>query len=249
MDAFSEPQTDSETTGLPSPEPRAERPTGPRPGATGYAKTPTTLAAALKSLQAAAAARPPRKPTDNEPWRTASLVQLIADEAPRPLLADGETLRPRWQPPPSLTAEQTAELPALIARGQRSVQPAGADLTGAALLRLIAVHPMGEREGAGIMMDTYVDDLFDLPADLLDAACKHWRQTERFFPTIAELRALAAPEFARRRKYLERLLILRSVAELPAPDGEVSHAWLSDRRTAGRRAMSAPVNPRLSVAA
>ena len=53
------------------------------------------------------------------------------------------------------------------------------------------------------------------------------RQTA-FFPTIAELRALAAPEFARRRKYLERLLILRSVAELPAPDGEASHAWLSD---------------------
>ena len=249
MDTFSEPLIDSATTGLPCPEPRAESSTGIERGATGFAQTPKTLAGALKELQTTAAAKPPRKPTDNEPWRTASLVQLIADEAPRPLLADGETLRPRWQPPPSLTAEQTAELPALIARGQRSVQAAGADLTGASLLRLIAVHPMGEREGAEIMMDTYVDDLSDLPADLLEAACKHWRQTERFFPTIAELRALAAPEFARRRKYLERLLILRAVAELPAPDGVVTISWLSVRRAAGRRAMASLTAPRLRVAA
>ena len=140
-----------------------------------------------------------------------------------------------------------AELPALIARGQRSIQPAGADLIGAALLRLIAVHPIGDRE-TDIMMDTYVEDLSDLPADLIKGACTHWRRTERFFPTIAELRALAMPELARRRKYLERLLILRGVAELPAPDDEVTHAWLSDRRAAGRRAMNA-LTPCLSVAA
>ena len=252
MDTFSEPLTDSETTGLPSLEPRDESSIGPRPGATGYAKTPMTLAGALKALQTTAAENPPRKPTDNEPWRTASLVQLISDEAPRPPVTDatdGETTRPRWRPPPSLTAEQIAELPALIARGQRSVQPAGAELVGAMLLRLIAVHPTGERAGADLMMDTYVEDLSDLPADLLDGACTHWRRTERFFPTIAELRALAVPALAKRKKYLERLLTLRGVSELPAPDGLVTFAWLSDRRAAGRRAATALADPRLRVAA
>ena len=138
MDTFSEPLIDSATTGLPSPEPRAESSTGPGLGATGYEKTPTTLA------------------------------------------------------------------------------------------------------GADLMMDTYVEDLSDLPADLLDGACTHWRRTERFFPTIAELRALAVPALAKRKKYLERLLTLRGVAELPAPDGVVTFAWLSDRRAAGRRAATAP---------
>ena len=127
MDTFSEPLIDSETTGLPSPEPRAESSIGTERGATGYEKTPTTLAAALKELQTTAAEKPPRKPTDSEPWLQASLVQLIADEAPRPPLTDvaEESTRPRWRPPPSLTDEQLAELPALIARGQRSIQPAG----------------------------------------------------------------------------------------------------------------------------
>ena len=256
MDTFSEPLIDSETTGLPSPEPRAESSTGPLPGATGYEKTPTTLAGALKELQSTAAEKPPRKPTDNEPWRQASLVQLIADEAPRPPVTDAaeESTRPRWRPPPSLTDEQTTELRALIARGQRSIQPAGAELVGAMLLKLIAVHPTGEREGVDIMMDTYVEDLSDLPADLLDGACTHWRRTERFFPTIAELRALAVPALAKRRKYLERLLTLRGVAELPAPDDVVTFAWLSDRRAAGRRAagrraVNALTDPRLRVAA
>ena len=251
MDTFSEPLIDSATTGLPSPEPRAESSTGPLPGATGYEKTSTTLAGALKELQTTAAEKPPRKPTENEPWRAASLMQLIADEAPRPPVTDAaeESTRPRWRPPPSLTAEQIAELPALIARGQRSVQPAGAELVGAMLLRLIAVHPTGERAGADLMMDTYVEDLSDLPADLLGGAGTHWIRTERFFPTIAELRTLAMPELAKRKKYLERLLILRGVAELPAPDGGVTFAWLSDRRAAGRRAMNALADPRLRVAA
>ena len=251
MDTFNEPLIDSETTGLPSPEPRAESSTGPLPGATGYEKTSTTLAGALKELQTTAAEKPPRKPTDSEPWRTASLVQLIADEAPRPPVTDAaeESTRPRWRPPPSLTDEQIAELPALIARGQRSIQPAGAELVGAMLLKLIAVHPTGERAAVDTMMDTYVEDLSDLPPDLLDGACTHWRRTERFFPTIAELRTLVMPDLAKRKKCLERLLILRGVSELPAPDGLVTFAWLSDRRAAGRRAVSALGDPRLRVAA
>ena len=251
MDTFSEPLIDSETTGLPSPEPRPESAIGPPPGATGSEKTPTTLAAALKVLQTTAAEKPPRKPTDSEPWRKASIVQLIADGAPRPDVTDatdGETTRPRWRPPPSLTDEKTTELRALIARGQRSIQPAGAELVGAMLLKLIAVHPTSERAAVDMMMDTYVEDLSDLPPDLLDGACKHWRRTERFFPTIAELRALVMPEMARRRKYLERLLILRGVAELPAPDGLVTHSWLSDRRAAGRRALEAPKHQLLQAA-
>ena len=102
MDTFSEPLIDSETTGLPSPEPRAESSTGPLPGATGYEKTPTTLAGALKELLTTAAENPPpRSPTDNEPWRAASLVQLIADEAPRPPVTD----RDGWgSDPPALAA-------------------------------------------------------------------------------------------------------------------------------------------------
>lgn len=136
----------------------------------------------------------------------------------------------------------------MIARGQRSVQPAGAEAIGALLLKLVAVHPMGERAGVDLMMDVYVEDLSDLPADLIEGAAKRWRQTERFFPTIAELRALATPELAKRRKFLERLLILQDVANLPAPDGLVTHAWLTDRRAAGRRAVNVPAL-RLSVAA
>ena len=250
MDTFTEPLPDTEIGA--SPTTSGEHHEGTTPACeAGSTAMPIKLNKVLDRLGEAIAARPPRKPTDNEPWQTASLVQLIADEAPRPPVTDAaeESTRPRWRPPPSLTDEQIAELPALIARGQRSVQPAGAELAGAMLLKLIAVHPTGERAGADLMMDTYVEDLSDLPADLLDGACTHWRRTERFFPTIAELRALAVPALAKRRKYLERLLTLRGVAELPAPDGLVTFAWLSDRRAAGRRAVNALTDPRLRVAA
>ena len=251
MDGFSEPLTNSETTGLPSPDPTGESSIGPRRGETEYAASPRTLHTILEALGKTieAKAAEPVEPTLEPEWRTASVVELLRDGAPRALPADVETTRLRWQPPPSLTAEQMAELPEVIARGQRSIQPAGAEVVGALLLRLIAVHPVGNRPGAELMMETFVGDLSDLPADLLDQASAHWRRTERFFPTIAELRALVMPELARRRKFLERLLILRSVADLPAPDGVVTLEWLSDRRAAGRRAMNALTDPRLRVAA
>ena len=250
MDTFTEPLPDTEIGA--SPTTSGEHHEGTTPACeSGSAAMPIKLNKVLEALGEAIAAKAaePVETTPKPEWRTASIVQLIADGAPRALLADVETTRLRWQPPPSLTPEQVVEVAEVIARGQRAVQPAGADAVGAMLLRLIAVHPVGNRPGAELMMETYVGDLSDLPADLLDQASAHWRRTERFFPTIAELRALVMPELAKRKKYLERLLILRSVADLPAPDGVVTLEWLSDRRAAGRRAMASLTDPRLRVAA
>ena len=82
MDTFSEPLTDSETIGTPPPESEGASSIGLRPGGTGYAKTPTTLAEIARRL-----------PETHKQARKARAGEHIED-----LLALGFTQRPggRW---------------------------------------------------------------------------------------------------------------------------------------------------------
>ena len=246
MDTFSEPPTDSETTGTPNPASEPESSTGARPGRTGYSRTPTTVGKAVADLGRAIKARP-AKPTGNEPWRKASLRLLLSNDAPK---AETDGSRPYgWFPPPSLTEIQAAGLPALIERGEAALQPAGPELAGTLLLDIAAVCVHGERIAVDRAMKIYVAQLSPLPRDLLHDACLDWIRTEKFWPTVAELRERVMPVANRRRAYYRRALILRSVADNPAPDGLVTHAWLREREAAGLAALDPAPAPALLTAA
>ena len=224
MDTFSEALTDSETIGLPCPEPRAESSTGTEHGATGFARMSTKLPVILERLCEAIEARPV-KPTDNAQWLRAPVRQLLADNATR------------WLPPPALSNDQRRELAGVLERGRLANAPADPKITAALLVQLSHVVLIRDCADHDAMMRVYVEDLSEIPPDLLHAACVTWRRSSKFWPTLAELRALIVPDLSRRRRYLQRALVLASVAENPAPDGLLSEAWLRDRRTAARNGM------------
>ena len=224
METFTEPLIDSETIGLPCPEPRAESSTGTERGATGFAPMSTELHSVLEALGEAIEARPV-KPTDNAHSSVLHARQLMADNPAR------------WQPPPSLSNDQRRELAGVLDRGRRANAPADPKITAALLVQLSHVVLIRDCADHEAMLDIYIEDLTEIPPDLLHGACVTWRRTSKFWPTIAELRELIAPHLSRRRRYLERALVLASVAENPAPDGLLSEAWLRDRRAAARNAM------------
>lgn len=76
-----------------------------------------------------------------------------------------------------------------------------------------------------VHLEDFVEDLSDIPIDLIADACRTWRRQCKFFPSIAEFLALAEPEARKRRHTLDRLRILQHVAKNPAPDGKVSLEW------------------------
>lgn len=140
-----------------------------------------------------------------------------------------------WLPPPRLTESQLADLPDMQARMRKAMRPATADEIGAELMKLAAVLRVPDDRGVDVMAAVYLDDLADIPADIFAQVCKAWRRTEKFWPTIAELREKAEPKLRRRRALQQRVLMLAEVARTPAEDGVVRFEWLSDLR---RRAYS-----------
>lgn len=52
------------------------------------------------------------------------------------------------------------------------------------------------------MLAIYLEDLVEYPPDLLTNACREWRRTQKFFPTISELIALMEPRRKHRREML-----------------------------------------------
>ena len=66
---------------------------------------------------------------------------------------------------------------------------------------------------------------------------KTWRRTEKFWPTIAELRKLCHEHehnVGRLMRDLRKLYLLRAVAQHPAPDLMVTTRWLHMREDDAR---------------
>lgn len=52
------------------------------------------------------------------------------------------------------------------------------------------------------LLAIYLEDLVEYPPDLLTNACREWRRTQKFWPTISELIALMEPRVKHRREML-----------------------------------------------
>lgn len=137
---------------------------------------------------------------------------------PKPLsrlLVDIRTYRPRFfDDYPVVEPDVRASIPAAIEDIEKSLVPATATEIGSALAMLDFALPMGRNMpavSAEARAKIYVKALSDIPVDVLNDACMEAVKTLKFFPKVAELRELAAPELARRNWNLATLRILANV--------------------------------------
>ena len=101
-------------------------------------------------------------------------------------------------PPATCSPKQLAE----IEKWTRSLESSTPDHVMAELTKLAIVVRMPNDVDAAPMLRLYLEDLAEYPPDVLAEACRQWRRTEKFFPTIAELIALMRPRVAHRRDML-----------------------------------------------
>ena len=165
MDTFSEPLTDSVTTGLPSPTPGHESSIGPLSGETGYGTTSNgrkdlepleSGTARWDRLMEAARARDAkraaevRKLKDSAPWHGVPIERFVKGRWTRPddlnaphTIEDTSSDRLRMEyyksVPPSLSEAQAAEVRCCLAIARERAAPAPREQIAAMILKLAAV--------------------------------------------------------------------------------------------------------------
>ena len=266
MDSLSEPLTDSVTIGERNPDNEASSETGRPRGETGCEETPKEYAdrpevwrgimeAKRRRDEKRSAER--RKAIDAAAWCKLPVTSFTLGDyrAPSILmdLDDGEFPADRFNNrlPPSLSKEQHAEIADLLERAKQAAKPAGPEATALILAKLSTVVMVPDTD-ADVMMATYVEDLQNIPADLIESACRTWRRSKKFWPTICELLELCEQEAIARRGRVRRFAAIESVGRNPAPGCIITSGWLADRREDGDVAMSdamaLPKSAQLSLA-
>lgn len=132
-----------------------------------------------------------------------------------------------WTPPPRVSDRMAAALPKAIEVFERSMTPAPYAEIHLALSKLSVscrIEDMSEKAWE-LRLDTCIEDLGDVPSDILHDALAKWRQTEKFWPMTSELRAIIDPMIAERRRRLKRLKVLKNVADNPSPSDDVEFTW------------------------
>lgn len=131
-----------------------------------------------------------------------------------------------WIPPPTLT-EQHGRMAqrALDELAATVLAPVAPDHMLARMLALLSHYPakgMTPEVEQLVALD-WAEDLGEFPAWAIDAAARTWRRTQKWRPSIAEMRALCAEACAQERALAQRLSAVASGALRP-----------EDRRRAGR---------------
>ena len=169
---------------------------------------------------------------ESAPWRQASLKQLVdnAYDLPRAVVADS------WRDqnellPPDLSEWQINEIAENIEYLEDDIRAAGPEATAVILRKLAAVVIIPERDDMDLAMAAYLEDLQGYPEHILIDVTKAWRRTEKFWPTIAELRKMCHEHehsVGRLSAQLRELYRLRAIGKHPAPDLLVTTAWMKD---------------------
>lgn len=132
-----------------------------------------------------------------------------------------------WRPPASLNAAQKAEVDTALVEFTAAMQPAAPGAIAIALGNLaLAVRMHDMPEAAWRMhLDQFAEDLAEYPLDIIEATCREWRRTQRFWPTIAEFLEIAGPKLRLRKSTLRRLHALQCIGDNPAPGGRITAEW------------------------
>ena len=255
METFSEPPTDSATTGLPSPDSEASSATGRPPGGTGYGETPKEYEdrpevwagiMASKQRREAHRAKLRRKAIDDAEWCKLPVTQLLRGYSAPPVLTDLDR-GALSDLPPSLSEDQGRELSRMLPGAIKAATPAGPEAVAVILAKLSVVVLLPDTDEK-VLMETYIEDLEHMPADVLERVCRQWRRTKKFWPTIAELLELCDGEDKRRRRRLRRLQLLDSVRRNPAPGFIITEDWYYERFDDDQITLpSAPSQPLLAA--
>ena len=262
MDTFSEPLTDSVTTGLPSPTPGHESSIGPRPGETGSARMPNNCTdleplepgtARWDSLMEAARAREAevRKLKDSAPWHEVPIEHFMKGRWTRPSKLDAphtiEDTRSDclWMQyyksvPPSLSEAQAAEVHRRLVIARERAAPAPREQIAAMILKLAAVVRIPEMAAIETLTGIMIEEFSDVSPEALEHTLRHWIRTQKFFSTIAELIEITEPQMATLRNEQHELELLASVAANPAPDLWVTGDWLDERNSDAMAAVYPP---------
>jgi hypothetical protein len=165
-------------------------------------------------------------------------AEALIRDTPAPGIADR-------CPTPQEAQELRAAVPALRAGLHSTTASQIATMMG----RLAVIYRAERisREEAKLRLETYQALLEDVPPDILLTAFRQAAQTIKFFPTVAEIRELAAVELQRRRWMLARAEWLIKVHETrwKDPEPEPSEAEREEiaaglRELAGRIAARFP---------
>ena len=175
---------------------------------------------------------------ESAPWRKASLKQLSSNAYDLPMaVVDSSWSDLSELMPPDLSECQIAEVAENVQYYEDDLRAAGPEATAVILRKLAAVVVLPERDDMALTMATYLEDLQEYPEDILFDVTKAWRRTERFWPTIAELRKLCDKHkegVGWRRSELRGLYLLRAIGQHPAPDLLVTAKWMRARQEDAR---------------
>ena len=169
---------------------------------------------------------------ESAPWRQASLEELKKQnyDLPMAVVEKGwQWLERRELLPPDLSEWQINEVDENIEDYEDDLRAAGPEATAVILRKLAAVVIIPERDDMELAMEAYLEDLQGYPEHILADVTKAWRRTEKFWPTIAELRKRCAEHqhnVGRMQAELKQLYRLRAIGNNPAPDLLVTRKWM-----------------------
>jgi len=113
-----------------------------------------------------------------------------------------------WIPPPTVTEQHgLMARRALDELAGTVLAPASSDHLLARILALLSHYPAkgAAPEVEQLVALDWAEDLGEFPAWAIDQAARTWRRTQKWRPSIAEMRALCAEACARERALAERL--------------------------------------------
>lgn len=127
---------------------------------------------------------------------------------------DGVYFEPNWLAPAEIDAAR-AVLPSFEA----ACKPAANDEIIYLLTRLAAHYSSQHADRSAsqwqVVFADYADDLSHLPADIMRDAIATWRRTEKWWPKVSELIAIAMPRLTERLWERDRLRKMLGIEHTP----------------------------------
>lgn len=149
-----------------------------------------------------------------------------------------EELQETWSPPANVTARQAAMAQRVLADLEGSVlAPVEPDRLLGRVLALLSHYP-----AKGLTPDVeqlvaldWVEDLGGFPTWAIDQAARTWRRTQKWRPSIAEIRALCTEACAKERVLVDRLRMIVWAGHVATRSGSMPGAVMTMGGTAVRR--------------
>lgn len=141
-----------------------------------------------------------------------------------------------WTADQDVPADSAASLPSAIAEIEALTTPIDGKTLAVLLMQTLKIwNPPGDFDDTA---QFYREALEDVPADLVQAALKHLRQTLKWFPKPCELRAPIEDELRRRRDILRRLKLMEQKTRMGGVTAPALRPVRTDAEKAEAEAMA-----------